>query len=154
MNIRLKLSQIRETKWHEYLVRFVFGGLMAMAAGRIADRYGPVVGGLFLGFPSIFPATMTLVQAHKEEQEREEGEDNKLRKRAARQATAKTAVGTSLGGAGLLCFAIVIWVFARHIAPFLLLSMATLVWIVVNVFVWWAAVYASGKNDEVGWWTK
>jgi hypothetical protein len=37
---------------------------MTVVAGLIAARFGPVVGGLFLAFPAIFPATATLIEKH------------------------------------------------------------------------------------------
>ena len=134
MRVRLKLVGIRETKWHEYLVRFDVGGLITVTAGLIAEVYGPVIGGLFLAFPSILPASITLVQSHKEQEER--GKDYDLRERIARQAAGVTAAGTTLGGVGLLCFAMTIWVFAQRIPPWIVLSLATIGWITVNVLVW------------------
>ena len=110
MRVRLKLLGIKETKWHEYLVRFVVGGLITVTAGLIAEVYGPVIGGLFLAFPSIFPASITLVQSHAEKEGR--GKDYELRERIAHQAAGVTAAGTTLGGAGLLCFAMIIWALA------------------------------------------
>jgi hypothetical protein len=57
MIVQFKLSAIRQTRWHEYLVRFVLNGAMTIVAGLIAARFGPVIGGLFLAFPAIFPAS-------------------------------------------------------------------------------------------------
>jgi len=37
---------------------------MTVIAGLIAFRFGPVVGGLFLAFPAIFPASATLIERH------------------------------------------------------------------------------------------
>jgi Protein of unknown function (DUF3147) len=64
MIISVDFSGLRKTKWHEYAVRFVFGGLMTVGAGLIVHRFGPEVGGLFLAFPAIFPASVTLVEKH------------------------------------------------------------------------------------------
>ena len=47
MRIRLRFAGIRDTKWHEYLVRFVVGGLITVTAGLIAEVCGSVIGGLF-----------------------------------------------------------------------------------------------------------
>src|SRR5262249_49386630 len=47
MIVKLKLSALRETHWYEYLIRFGLGGAMTVAAGLIARRFGPIVGGLF-----------------------------------------------------------------------------------------------------------
>jgi len=57
MTIRIDLSGLRRTKWHDYAIRFLFGGLITGAAGLIAQRWGPGIGGLFLAFPAIFPAS-------------------------------------------------------------------------------------------------
>jgi Protein of unknown function (DUF3147) len=48
-------------------VRFLFGGICTVGAGLIARRYGPGIGGLFLAFPAIFPASATLIQTHEKE---------------------------------------------------------------------------------------
>ncbi len=96
MRVRVRLVGIRETKAHEYLVRFFVGGLITVAAGLIAEIYGPVIGGLFLAFPSILPASITLVQRHAEQEER--GKNYRLRERIAHQAAGVTAAGTTLGG--------------------------------------------------------
>ena len=55
MRVTVKPSVLRETKWYEYAVRFVFGGLVTAFADVIAKKYGPVVGGLFLAFPPFPP---------------------------------------------------------------------------------------------------
>jgi Protein of unknown function (DUF3147) len=67
MIVRFKPSALRQTRWYEYLVRFVLGGAMTVVAGLIAARFGPVIGGLFLAFPAIFPASATLIEKHARE---------------------------------------------------------------------------------------
>ena len=58
--IEVKLSALKQGKPHEYAMRFVFGGLTTVLAGLIAMHFGPGVGGLFLAFPAIFPASVKL----------------------------------------------------------------------------------------------
>ena len=65
MTIRIDLAGLRRTKWHEYAIRFLFGGLITATAGFIAQRWGAGIGGLFLAFPAIFPASATLIEKHK-----------------------------------------------------------------------------------------
>ena len=101
----LDLAQVRRTKWHEYAVRFVFGGLITAAAGFIAHRYGPATGGLFLAFPAIFPASATLVEKHETQKKRCAGLNGVIR---GRDAAALDAVGTALGCIGLAGFALVV----------------------------------------------
>ena len=64
MIVQLNPSALRETHWYEYLIRFALGGAVTVVAGVIAARFGPVVGGLFLAFPAIFPASATLIEKH------------------------------------------------------------------------------------------
>jgi hypothetical protein len=69
MNVSFDLSALNRTKWHEYAVSFLFGGLVTVGAGLIAKKFGPLFGGLFLAFPAIFPAGATLVEKHERKKE-------------------------------------------------------------------------------------
>jgi len=62
MIVQLNPSALRETHWYECLIRFALGGAVTVVAGLIAARFEPVVGGLFLAFPAIFPASATLIE--------------------------------------------------------------------------------------------
>lgn len=149
MNVKVQLSAIKQTKWYEYLIRFVFGGLITVAAGLIAKKYGLVVGGLFLAFPSIFPASVTLVQSHQEEKEEQKGKGEEQQKEEGRQAAARTSLGTALGSFGLLGFAIIIWQFSPTLPPWLVLVIALVIWFSMAVLVWWIFQKMSGsRNDE------
>lgn len=55
MRIKVDASALGQTNWHEYAIRFFFDGLITAITRLIAREYGPVVGGLFLAFPAIFP---------------------------------------------------------------------------------------------------
>ena len=46
---------------------------MTVVAGLIAARFGPVIGGLFLAFPAIFPASATLIEKHVRESKEKAG---------------------------------------------------------------------------------
>jgi hypothetical protein len=56
MKISLDLSALGKTKWYEYALRFASGGAIKAAAGLIANKWGPRVGGLFLGVSGDFPS--------------------------------------------------------------------------------------------------
>jgi hypothetical protein len=60
MRIQIDFSTLGQTKWYQYAVRFLFGGLITALAGIIAKKFGPGIGGLFLAFPAIFPAPTQL----------------------------------------------------------------------------------------------
>ncbi len=67
MKIHVELNVVQQTKWYEYALRFLFGGLITATAGIIAKKFGPEIGGLFLAFPAIFPASATLIEKHEKE---------------------------------------------------------------------------------------
>ena len=133
MRIEFHISALRRTRWHEYALRFFFGGAITVAAGLIAKGYGPVFGGLFLAFPAIFPASATLVQKHETEKKRRAGMTDNDR---GRKAAALDARGAALGCVGLVCFAWVLWrLLPRWNAPLSLLVALT-VWLGVALLAW------------------
>ena len=71
MSVSVKLASLTQGHWYEYPLRFVLGGAMTAIAGWIASEYGPLVGGLFLAFPAIFPGQR---DARRKARAREEGE--------------------------------------------------------------------------------
>jgi hypothetical protein len=73
MQIEVDFSTLGQTKWHDYAVRFLFGGLIIAVAGIIAKKFGPDIGGLFLAFPAIFPASATLIEKHEREKKKSLG---------------------------------------------------------------------------------
>jgi hypothetical protein len=133
MRISVNLSALRKTKWYEYAIRFVFGGAITAFAGVVAKEYGPVLGGLFLAFPAIFPASATLLERHERERKKNAGIPETIR---GTQAAALDAYGAGLGAIGLLCFAIVVWQFLRWHSAILVLSAATVIWTLVSILLW------------------
>jgi len=73
MKVHADFSALRRTKWYEYAIRFLFGGIVTAITGMIARKFGPQAGGLFLAFPAIFPATATLLEKHEEERKQRQG---------------------------------------------------------------------------------
>src|ERR1700704_6414002 len=73
MTIRIDPSGLKQTKWHEYALRFAAGGIITVIAGMIARKWGPGIGGLFLAFPAIFPASATLIEKHERQRKQEKG---------------------------------------------------------------------------------
>jgi hypothetical protein len=132
MNIQIKLSALRETQWHEYLIRLVLGGLATVGTGAIASLFGPETGGVFLAFPAIFCASATLIEKH----ERERKEKAGLRgTRRGKEAAALDAAGAALGSIGLLTFGAAILLLA-HRSSWLALLVASAAWFVTSVFLW------------------
>ena len=117
---------LAKPRFWEHALRFFFGGGVSVFACLIARHWGAGVGGLFLAFPAILPASLTLVKQH-----------------GGRTQAAHDACGARLGALALLAFAGVVWAL-RERAPVLVLALATLVWLSVASALWWLAYGRSG----------
>jgi hypothetical protein len=139
MIVKAEFSRLGQTEWWEYLVRFAFGGLVTVATGIIAKEFGAVVGGLFLAFPGIFPAGVTLVERHEREKKRKKG----LRgERRARLVSGVVSAGAVLGSIGLIAFAALgTWLFGL-IDSWQVIVLATALWLGVSVLAWWLRLRA------------
>lgn len=133
MIVRIDPSGWKETTWREYVLRFVFGGLITAAAGAIGTKWGPVIAGLFLAFPAIFPASATLVEEHELERKQRKGLHGEQR---GIEAAADDAIGAIMGSAGLLAFAAICWLFIPKYPAGWVLGGATLAWALVAVSIW------------------
>lgn len=133
MRIEFNLAALRQIKPNEYLVRFFFGGAITLAAALIAKRFGPAVGGLFLAFPAIFPASITLLSKH----EIQKKQKHELRgTERAKLSAALDARGAALGCIGLMCFAAIVVETLQHWPIALTLASATATWFAVSFFLW------------------
>jgi len=133
MRIQVDLSTLAQTQWHEYAVRFLFGGLITTLAGIIAKELGPGIGGLFLAFPAIFPASATLIEKHEKEKKESLGLKGEAR---GRIAASIDAAGSSMGSIGLVVFALVVSQFISRGRAWIVLGGATVLWLGVSVAVW------------------
>ena len=133
MVVKFKLSALRQTRWHEVALRVLFGGLATVATGIIAKSYGPVVGGLFLAFPAIFPATASLVEKHVKEKKEKAHIEGVNR---ARQAVALEARGTMMGSVGLAVFGLLLWRSLGDHPAWLILLAASTAWLVTSILIW------------------
>ncbi len=132
MKIQISVASLKETRWQELLVRFVLGGVITASAGLIAMNFGPIMGGLFLAFPALLPASLTLVEKHEVQKKAEKGLSGKQR---GRQAAAADAAGAVLGGVGMVLFGLVVWQLASY-GPWTVLPLATLAWTMVALSLW------------------
>jgi hypothetical protein len=133
MLIRMNLAALKKTKTSEYFVRFLLGGTVTVITGLIAKHYGPAVGGLFLAFPAIFPASATLVERHQREKKRRAGIKDTLR---GRFSAALDARGAVLGAISLVAFAVIVWKgLPTARAPFVLVA-ALISWLALATLLW------------------
>ena len=133
MTIKFDLTSLRRIRWHEYLTRFLLGGAVTVATGLVAKAFGPVIGGLFLAFPAIFPASATLLDKHEREKKRKAGIPHTIR---GRLAVGLDARGAAMGAIAMAVFALVIRkALPEHNAAFVLLG-AIVLWIIVAAALW------------------
>jgi Protein of unknown function (DUF3147) len=133
MRVHFDFSAVRKTRWYEYAVRFLFGGAITAATGLVAKHFGPVVGGLFLAFPAIFPASVTLVAKHEREKKQKAGMDGTAR---AKNVAALDARGAAIGTFGLGLFAVLAWRLLPGWNSLAVLALAVLAWLGLSVLIW------------------
>ena len=135
MTPSVDLKALRQTRFSEALVRFAFGGAMTAATGFIAQELGPVVGGLFLAFPAVLPASLTLVARH-----------------SGRSKAVEEAGGAILGAVALGAFAAIAWLMAARTAAWATIVAAAIVWIVTASALWAVASrrVRGGSHREAG----
>ena len=131
--IRIDLAGLRRTKWQDYAIRFLFGGLITAAAGLIAQRWGPGIGGLFLAFPAIFPAGATLIEKHEKQKKNRAGFQGAVR---GRKAAALDAAGAALGSLGLIGFTLVVWQLLGSHETWIVIGSAGLLWLGISGLCW------------------
>jgi uncharacterized protein DUF3147 len=133
MRIKISLASLKGIKWHEFLTRFLLGGSITVATGLIAGHFGPVIGGLFLAFPAIFPAGATLIEKHERDKKRAAGIPDTIR---GRLAAALDARGAAMGTIALAAFGLLVWrLLPRHNAG-VVLTAAIGLWLALAVLLW------------------
>lgn len=133
MSVQIDPGALRKDKPKDYVIRFAFGGIVTLITGVITMAYGPVVGGLFLGFPAILPASLTLVKEH-------DGEE----------AAGEDAMGALMGSGGLMAFGALVWGLATRLPGWAVLLCAAATWLIVSVALWLLLrrVRSGGQPDR------
>jgi uncharacterized membrane protein (GlpM family) len=124
-------SRVKRSSLKDYAIRFLFGGIITAAVGIVGAAFGPVIAGLFLAFPAILPASVTLIQKHED-----------------RDAAAADAVGAADGSLGLIAFGAVVWGLATRSPAPVVLSVAMVAWLVASLVLWWLAQHARHVVSE------
>jgi hypothetical protein len=138
---KLDLASLKTAQWWEFVVRFFLGGVVTVCTGLIARHFGPVIGGLFLAFPAIFPATATLIARHETLKKSDAGISDQAR---GRKAAALDAAGAVLGGWGMVCFGWAAWLALATLPMGLALALAAILWLIVSASLWWMRRHWGG----------
>lgn len=134
MRIGIDVSSVKRSRWGDYGLRFVFGGIVTAITGMIAKTYGPGVAGIFLAFPAIFPAGATLIEKHEKGRKAKAGLNGTKRGRAAASID---AAGAAMGSLGLIAFAVLVWQLLPGHSSFTILPAAGMAWLAISMFAWW-----------------
>ena len=133
MLVKLASSALKQTRWYEYGVRFVLGGLATVLAGAVGAGFGVSTGGLFLALPAVFCASATLIESHERRAKHKAGFSGRRR---GQEAAALDAAGAALGSIGLAAFAAVFYL-TIPVSTLGAFIAAVTVWGIVAVSAWW-----------------
>lgn len=128
------LGKLRKATPAQYLSRFAFGCVLTLIVMSIAKWAGPIVGGLFLAFPGIYPPGSSYVEKKEEERKSAAGLHGTRRARALASAH---AVGSSVGTFGLMVFAAAVWKGLPRFGLGLSLLAGTIGWCLASFGAWW-----------------
>jgi hypothetical protein len=108
----LDFGRIAKTPARRVGYRFLAGALTSVGAGVVSIVFGARVGGVFLAFPSILAASLTLIE--QQEDTRDARED---------------ARGAIIGGAAMATFALVVALVAGPLPGGVALLLAAATWL-------------------------
>ena len=114
--VQVHPGRLRVVRPRDLAVRFAFGAGVSAIAGAISQSAGPTAGGVFLAFPGILLASLTLVA-------REEG----------LHTARDDARGAAFGAIGMIAFAVVCWTLAERVNGWLVLGLAALAWLLISI---------------------
>ncbi len=133
VRIGCDFAVLGKTKPMDYFVRFLFGCALTLTFSLVSKWAGPVIGGLFLAFPGIYPSGSSFVEKKEEERKLKAGMDGALR---ARSLASAHAVGAGAGCFGLMGFAAVVWLGLPRFGLAASLATGTAVWFVLAFGAW------------------
>ena len=123
------LGKLREIEVRELAVRFTFGAVTSVVAGGATLLYGPHIGGLFLAFPAVLTASVTLIA-----------------KKEGLPAAINDVEGAVLGAIGLAVFAVVFEITLERTALGWALVLSVAAWLAVSVLLYLATELARRRS--------
>lgn len=114
--VGFQAKKLRDVQPRHLAIRFAFGAAVSVVASVCGVVFSPVVGGMFLAFPAILPASLTLL---------EEKEGTK--------AAVEDVGGAVLGSVGLVAFAVLAAVLFTLTFDALVFASATAGWVVLSI---------------------
>src|SRR3954454_194815 len=131
-SIGTQVDKVRDLWLRDTVVRSTFGAITSAVAGSLSILFSPIVRGVFLAWPAILAASLTLIA---EEEDREESRED------ARGATVGALALGAFAGIGVLAFTAIAWPLA--------LAAATGGWAVVALGLY-LALWLRPKGPKTG----
>jgi hypothetical protein len=119
---QISLETLREVRWGQMAVRFIFGATTSLASGGVSLLFGARPGGILLAFPAILAATLTLIE--KEEDSEDARED---------------ARGALAGAAALAAYAGAVALLIGRVPGVVALATAAVTWLVLTCGLYFTA---------------
>jgi hypothetical protein len=107
----------------------MFGAAIALVAGLIGMAFGPKLGGVFLAFPAILPASLTLIQ-----------------KKEGKEEASIDSVGAVLGAIAMIVFAVVVFLSVTTWGVVPSVGFALLLWVGVAVALYFLVAAIFGRE--------
>jgi len=106
-SIGTQVAKVGDLRLRDLIVRFTFGAITSAVAGSLSILFSPIVGGVFLAFPAILAASLTLIA---EEEDKEESRED------GRGAAVGALALAAFAGIGVLTFTVIAWPMALAVA--------------------------------------
>ncbi len=128
---RLQPAKLKEVGAGDLLIRFAFGAAISIVAGVVSLLWNARAGGMFLGFPAILPATLTLIEQKQSKREAEEDDE-----------------GATLGSVALLAFAATAAWALTDLPAGVAMASASAAWLVVAVVLYFVVVARAERRQR------
>lgn len=115
-------GELRTIRPRDVVLRFVFGAAVSVVAGIVGYAVGERAGGVFLAFPAILPAALTLIES-----------------RDGTSAAVSDVRGAVVGAIGMLGFALTVMALAGRIPVLAALLVATASWVALSAVLYFGA---------------
>jgi hypothetical protein len=130
---RFQPGRIKEARFRDMAVRFVFGGTISVVAALLGAATTESIGGIFTAFPAILVASLTLIDKQEDQEH-----------------ASYDAVGAALGAVGFIACALFISLTLQRWSTAASLGVGLSIWLAVSVVLYalYALLASRGRDDE------
>ena len=114
--VGFQVKKLNDVQPANLAIRFAFGAAVSVLASVCGVVFSPIMGGMFLAFPAILPASLTLLQ-----------------QKEGTKAAVEDVGGAVLGSVGLVAFAVLAAVLFALTPDVLVFTAATAGWLILSI---------------------